>query len=181
MKRISFIIIVLIFSGCSTTWHVNKVRDKCPECFDLDTTITELVFKRDTVIKLDTNILVFLPEDTVFIDTTIKKLKPYSFKPIYAKNGIINIEASMKRGVLKLKSYLDSTMIYHLEAEILVRDALITEQRTIMTNQTITIEKQENELKWYQKWLRIGKFVLIGLAVLLIVGIGYKIYKVFYK
>ena len=98
MKRFSLFILVLIFSGCSSTYHVNKAREKCPECFELDTTITEVVFKKDTIIKIDTNILVLLPRDTVKITKVIPKY--VTFEPITRKNGIITVEVFVNKGEL---------------------------------------------------------------------------------
>jgi len=178
MKKLTFYLIAILFlSSCSATWHVNRAKKIDPLCFKYDTTINEIVFKLDTVIKIDTTILVLLPRDTVRIDTVIKELKRYSFKPIYAKNGIITAKVSMNNGILHVSSYLDSTIWYHYKDEILIRDALITKLKTINTKQTITIQKQDKSLKWYQKVLNIGKYVLIGVVALLLIAIVIKLIK----
>lgn len=178
MKQIiRFIIIGLILSGCSSSYHIKKAKQKCPECFKTDTTINEIVFKLDTIIKIDTNILVFLPTDTARIDTVIKKLKPYSFKPIYVKNGIINVKVSMTRGVLKVSSHIDSAIWYRYRDEILIKDAIIHDLKTVTVKQNITIKEQKSfiqRLKTNAKWF---KYIIVGIISLIIIGLGFKFYK----
>lgn len=176
MKKIVLgLILGLVISGCSSSWHIQKAKKICPECFDMDTTIKEIVFKLDTVIHLDTNILVLLPRDTV----KIEKLIPINrnFKKIIKKQGIITTEVEAIKGMLRINSYLDSSFIYNLQTEIRVKDAIIKELREVKIKQTVTIEKQKTELKWYQKaysWLR---YALMFIAALLFVAIIIKVIK----
>ena len=180
MKRFSFCIIILVFilSGCSTSFHIKKAQEKCPECFELDTTITYLVFKLDTVIRIDSTFLILLPRDTVKIDTVIRKLKPYSFKPIYDKNGIINVEVSMIRGALKIRSYLDSAMLYRLQDSIRIKDAIITNLTEVTIKQGIIIKEKKTLIERLKSNIQYGFIVLFVIACLFM---SYKIYKFFKK
>ncbi len=173
MKNIFFIVVILglILSGCSASFHVRKAKQKCPECFKLDTTINEVVIKKDTIIKIDTNITILLPRDTASIDTTIKKLKPYSFKPIYIENGIINVEVSMNFGNLIVNSWLDSTMVYRYQDSIRIKDAIIINLREVMINQNIIIKNQKGLIERLKSNKKTIVSVLIGLIVILIIGI----------
>ena len=178
MKKYFFILILgLIISGCSSSYHIKKAKNICPECFKQDTSITELVFKRDTIIKIDTNILVLLPRDTVFIDTTIRKLKPYSFKPIYAKNGIINVKVFMTRGVLKVTSHLDSAMIYRFQDSIRVKDAIISNLKEVTIEQSIVIKDKKTLIQRLKSNQKTLINTLIGVIILISVGIIIKFIK----
>ena len=155
---------LLLLFGCSANYHVKKAREKCPECFTSDTTITNVVqVKRDTIIKLDTMIRVFLPADTV----TINKLIPISrnFDKIIKKQGIITTEVEAVKGMLKVNSYLDSSFIYNLQAEIRIKDAKITTLKEKIIQNEIVIDKQ---ISWL-KWLKIGLISIIVLFVLFII------------
>ena len=176
MKNSIFIIVILglVLSGCSASFHVRKAKLKCPECFELDTTINEIVIKKDTVIYLDTNITILLPRDTASIDTTIKKLKPYSFKPIYVENGVINMEISMNYGNLIVNSWLDSTMVYRYQDSILIKDAIISNLREVIVEQGIVIKEKKTLIERFKSNLKTIKFVLIGLVLVIIIGIVIK-------
>jgi hypothetical protein len=151
MKRNKiFIVLVLglMLSGCSSSWHIKKARKICPECFEMDTTITELVIKKDTIIRLDTLILVALPPDTIKIDSLIfKTLKP-NIKPFTKKEGIITTKVEMIRGRLFVTSFLDSTYLYRLRESIRIKDAQITILKKESVKQTVIIEKQNKLIKW---------------------------------
>ncbi len=178
MRRLLFVFLLgLVLSGCSTTWHINKARDRCPECFTQDTTITEIVVKRDTVIRIDTNIIILLPRDTAKIDTMIKKLRPYSFKPVYAKNGVINVEVSMTRGTLSVISHLDSTFIYRYRDSIRIRNAIISNLRTVTTEQNIIIQKEKKAKERFKSLLLYAKYVIVGLLLFIVVIIIMKLIK----
>lgn len=178
--RVSFFIIVslgLIFGGCSSSWHIKKAMKKDPESFKRDTIINRTTIKKDTTIILDTTILVLLPRDTAKVYIPIEKLKPRSFKPIHSENGIINVDVWMTKDKLHISSYLDSTMIYELEAEIQLKDALIYSYEQQIINNEITITEQKGlieRLKSTFKWL---KYVLLVVVILIIVGISYKFIK----
>jgi len=163
MNRFFIIIILgLILSGCSTNWYIGKAKKKCPDCFNLDTTINEIVFKLDTTIKLDTFIWIKLPADTIKIDSIIfRDIKP-SFPKIIKKNGIITTEISMLKGELKVKSYLEDSLYYHLKDSIRIKDALIYKLKTINIKQNITIKEQKNKYDNTIKWLK-----LIGILIII--------------
>ncbi len=176
MVRNSFFILILglILTGCSASYHIQKAERKCPSCFDRDTTIVNQIIKRDTTIKIDTNIVIEFKVDTVIQETPIKKLKPYSFKPVYHENGIINAEVWMKKGILSISSWLDSTMMYRLEAEITLKDAIIYELRQEVFENKITIIEKENALNRFKKYL---KWIIIGLVSLLFLAVCFRVYK----
>lgn len=96
MKKYLIVLSVLVLSSCSASWHINRAEYKDPSLFEVKRDTIIKIEKRDTIIHLDTLISIVLPNDKVIIDTTFKKLKPYSFKPIYSENGIINVKVWMK-------------------------------------------------------------------------------------
>jgi hypothetical protein len=163
-----FIIIILgsILSGCSANWHIQKAKKKCPDCFNLDTTINEVVFKLDTIIKLDTFIWIKLPTDTIKIDSIVfKEIKP-SFSKITKKNGIITTEVSMLKGELKVKSYLEDSIYYHYKDSVRIKNALIYELKTINIKQGITIQEQENKYNNIVKWLKLIGAIIISMFII---------------
>jgi hypothetical protein len=161
--------------GCSSSWHVRKAKEKCPECFTSDTTINEVVFRLDTVINIDTTIKVILPRDTVRIEKLIPK--NVYFEPIYQKNGIINVEVFIEKGELNIVSYLDSAMLYDIEMEIEVKDSIIIHQSIIIDNQYNDIQKKDKWIDKAKKWGKIA-IIIIGLIIsLLIVVIIIRIIK----
>lgn len=172
-----FIVLILglILGGCSVSkramWHVKKAEQLDPSIFKLDTIINKsIIVKLDTVIKLDTNINVILPRDTV----KIEKLIPVNrnFNKVVKKQGIITTEAEAIKGMLYINSYLDSSFIYNLQTEITIKDAKIKELNTIVRQKTVIIEKQ---ISWL-KWLKIALIILIGLILLTLI---IKIVKLF--
>jgi len=173
MKKI-FVVLILGFmlSGCSTNWYIQKAKVKCPECFELDTTINQVVFTLDTIIKIDTNILVLLPRDTVRITKLIPKTSKTQY--IKKKNGIITVEVFINKDKINIVSFLDSALWYKYQDEILIKDAIIHDLKTVTVKQNVIIKKQKKTLKDYLKWIKAGIIILI---VLLLFGIGYKFYK----
>lgn len=174
MKYVSLIVIVLLLSSCSASWHIKKAIEKDPESFKSDTTITKIVFKTDTIITLDTIISIILPRDTVKIDSLVFRTIRPSFKKITKKNGIITTEVSMYKGVLKVNSFFDSSMVYNLRMKIRLKDAKIRELITINTRNEVTIKNQETKLKTFLNWI---KWIGISLGVLIVLSVVYKLYK----
>lgn len=175
MKNLTFyLIVIILFSSCSGTWHLNRAKYKSPELFTekIDTIIN--LTRLDTTIFLDTLINVILPRDTVKIDSLVfKTLKP-SFNVITKKNGIITENIWMNKGRLYSETYLDSALWYQYQDSIRVKDAKIYELRTINTKQTVTIKNQETKLKTFLNWI---KWIGISLGVLIVLAVLYKLYK----
>lgn len=169
-----FIILILGFmlSGCSTNWYIQKAKLKCPECFELDTTISQTVFTLDTIIKIDTNILILLPRDTVKIIKLIPKTNEVQY--IKKKNGIITVEVFINKDKVNIISFLDSAIWYKYRDEIIIKDAIIHDLKTVTVKQNIIIKDQKKTLKDYLKWIKGGVIILI---VLFVFGIAFKFYK----
>lgn len=168
--RSFFIIFIFGLSlvGCKSSWYIEKAKEKCPECFELDTSIQEIVFKLDTTINIDTTFLIYLPTDTVRIEKLIPK--NVKLEPVYEKNGIINVEVSANNGKLEILSYLDSTMWYRLQDSIKIKNAIIKRNKTIIYKQNIVIKENETFKGRLKYWVKIGiiAFSIIGLASLII-------------
>lgn len=174
MKNLTFyLIVIILFSSCSANWHIRKAKTKCPECFKQDTVINETqIIKLDTTIYLDTNINVILPRDTVKIEKQIPKFINYSFNKIIKTQGIITTEAELKNGNLEIISYLDSSFVYRLQDSIRLEKAKTIKLSKIVIEKDVIIEKQTSWIKW----LKIG---IIGLVIIIVLGIGFKILKLF--
>lgn len=163
MKKIlKFVLIALLLNSCSASWHIKKAKEKQPELFKADTTIETIIQKLDTVIYLDTNIIVQLPRDTV----KIEKLIPISrnFDKVTKRQGIITTEVEAIKGMLKVNSYLDSSFIYRLQDSIRIKNAKITKLQKVSINQEITIQQQRTLIDW----LKIILFSILGLIVIVI-------------
>ena len=179
MKKIIILIIGLsfLFSGCSTSWLVKKAKKRCPECFKQDTTINSITTKKDTIIHLDTLISIILPRDTVTIDTTINKLKPYSFKRIHAKNGIINVDVWMNKGTLHVSSFLDSAMLYQFNDSIRIKNAIITNLKETVINQEIIIEDEKSSKIRFKELFQYSKYIIAFLLLIFLIGLIIKYIK----
>jgi hypothetical protein len=173
--RNAIIILSLLLSGCSATWHIQKAVQKKPNILKTDTIVKNITTKRDTTILLDTNITVLLPRDTVRIERILSKY--VTLDPIKEKNGIITVEACINNGKLNILSYLDSTMIYRYKDSLLIKDAIISNLREITVEQGVIIEEKElliDRLK--NNALRL-KYIIMIVIILIILGLGFKFYR----
>ena len=172
MKNLTIIIVLVILSSCSASWHVKRAKWKDPSLFEVKTETIINITKRDTLIRLDTLISIVLPRDTV----TIEKLIPINrnFEKIVKKQGIITTEIEAVKGLLKVNSYLDSSFIYNLQTEIRIKNAIITNLKQVTKEQTITIEKQKSLIEGFKSNL---KWILIVVCSVLVLGVGWKFWK----
>jgi len=136
-----FIIIILglIISGCSASWHIRKAEQKCPECFAQKI----LVEYRDTTINIDTTFLIefkdYLTIDTVpvityekeYIDKIVKILP--TFDTIIKDERGLTAKIWMKKGNLQAKFSIDSSYIFHLQDSIIILNKIITQTNTVKT------------------------------------------------
>ena len=134
-----FIIIILglIISGCSASWHIRKAEQKCPECFAQKI----LVEYRDTTINIDTTFLIefkdYLTIDTVpvityekeYIDKIVKILP--TFDTIIKDERGLSAKIWMKKGKLQAKFNIDSSYIFRLQDSIIVLNKIITKTNTV--------------------------------------------------
>lgn len=79
-----------------------------------------------------------------------------------------------ERGTLHLVSSLDSAMIIRLKKDILIRDAIITNSKEIISEQSITIKNQKTLIESLKSNL---KWIIVVVLVIFILGVGYKFYK----
>jgi hypothetical protein len=70
----------------------------------------------------------------------------------------------MNEGRLKAFATVDSTMIYNLRDSILLKDALVDRQTTIIKNNTIVIDRYEGLLKK----IKLAKNIATGLSFVII-------------
>jgi len=175
MKNLTFyLIVILLFSSCSASWHVKRAEWKQPDIFKSKTDTIIKIEYSDLLVKLDTIINVILPRDTVKIDSLVFRTLRPSFDKIVKKNGIITANVWMVKGRLNVETYLDSAMIYLLQTKIRVKDAKIKELKIINNENTVTIEKQSTKIKTFLIWL---KWIGIAVGSLVVLVIIYKIYK----
>jgi len=183
MKKIIFVLfLVFILSGCSTTWYINKAEKICPECFKQDTNIINKITKRDTVIYVDSTFLIPF-NDSLNVNEPIKYkdsiiyIKDFNSDTIIKTKDGIEAKIWIKDSSINATFKIDSTLEYQLKDTIRIKDAIINNLREVVIYKGIIIEEQEKELKWYEKVLNIGKFVMIGLSILIVVAIIIKIVK----
>jgi hypothetical protein len=135
-------ILLILFSSCSGSWHIQRAEKLCPECFKSEVQIEykDSIIYRDTIIELSFND--FLELDTtpdiryekVYIDNKIKILP--TFDTIITEVRGLDARIWMNKGNLGYRFTIDSTTYYQLKDSISVLNKIITQ-----TN-TVKIEKQ---------------------------------------
>lgn len=158
------LILLILFSSCSGSWHIQRAEKLCPECFKSEIQIEykDSIIYRDTIIELD--FTDFLELDTtpdiryekVFIDNKIKILPTFD-TIITEKRGLI-ANIWMNKGKLGYRFEVDSTTYYQLKDSISVLNRIITE-----TN-TVKIENKDGFRQYF-----IYGVVLLGLILLIVI------------
>ncbi|MDA3778802.1 MAG: hypothetical protein PF487_00980 [Bacteroidales bacterium] len=157
MRKIGIILLLFIISSsCSTSYYVNKAKDKCPECFKQDTTITNKVIRSDTIIRLDTSFFVKVKTDTIEKKINIKN----NLDTITEKKDGMNLKIWINDGILGYKFWFDDNIEVQLNKEIKIKDAKITKLRTININKGITINEQKSKLEKAFLFIRYGLIIL---------------------
>lgn len=172
MKKLIVILILgSILSGCSASWYLKKAEKKCPECFERDTTINNNIIKKDTIIYIDSTFLIYLPTDTIRISIPFEDLNSLNTDTIKSNDGIINTEITVSDGAVHIMNNLDSAIIYRLQDSILIKDAIISNQKEVIIEQGITIEKErtlKERFKSAKKWLL---YIIYGIVILICFGL----------
>lgn len=162
--RYYLVVFLLIFSGCSASWHIKRAETKEPGIFKTDIQIEY----RDTIIHLDTiftlDVSDFLEIDTLpnivyekeYID---KVLRIYpSFDTIIKSEKGLTAKIWMRKGVLKANFEVDSSLIFHLKDSIVILNKVITEKNTI---------KIEKETPFKQYFVYLIIILALGFLIVL--------------
>jgi hypothetical protein len=174
-KHFIVLILGLVLSGCSTSWHIKKAEQKCPECFEssLDTIIN--IIKKDTIIKIDTTILLDFSDyieidEPIKIRDTIVKLKPFISDVITkTKEGVI-VKIWVKNNRILANIDIDTSLRFHYKQQLRLKDALIQRHVEVIREKNTIIKEKTKFLDWF-------KLGLILLGVLVLTYILIRIFK----
>lgn len=117
-----YLVIILLLSSCSASWHLRRAQAKDPSLFAADT-----ITKYDTIVKVDTAVIE-TSADTVFY---------------YDQPDTVTIE----KGNLQIKYvYKDRKVYLSGKSKDLIITKTITVNKETIIKKTITIKQRE---KWY--------------------------------
>ena len=179
MKKLTYLILLLFLSSCSASFHVRKAKQKCPECFKLDTTITETIIRLDTIIHIDTTFIIDFNEsldisEPITIKTEPVKFNNFSSDTVIKTNKGIEAKIWIKNGRINAEITTDTTLTLIYKDSVLLKDAIIRELRTVNINQGITIKETESRIKTIIKWVKITGLIIV---ILILFGLVLKYIK----
>ena len=145
--RYILILFLLIFSGCSASWHIKRAEQKEPGIFKP----TVKIEYKPVYIPIDTNINIDF-SDFLDIDTTPnivykteyidKKIKIYpSFDTIINVNRGLTAKFWMNNGRFGARFEIDSSYIFHLQDSIRMLNKEITNTNTLKIEKEATFKQ----------------------------------------
>lgn len=168
MKNVIIILLLFSFTSCMTT---KRIKRHCPEflqiCVVEKEIVKEIIYRDTTIYKIDT-IRVPLPvHDTVrLVDTVTVREDGLVYLPtVHKEFGLIGVDASVHRSILKIYAYLTDSTILYIEPDTIKLEKAI---KVEITKETNYVKVVLNGYKW-----------ALGICVfLLAIGIGGFIYKI---
>lgn len=165
MKTITFFLVCIIFSSCLTVKRIERNCDKFAKvCITDSKTIIEY---RDTVIYKDRVIKVELPKDTVYIT-----------KPVYIRENLCQMDYTRKTfGNIWASAKIDNSVL-DLKAGYVKNIIPVPIHDTIFIEKAVTNTTTDNTVTVVKKYIpKFYKFTFWFFISLLVVGIGYGVYK----
>ncbi len=160
MKNIIIFLLLFSFTSCLTIGRIERNCDKFAQICVTD--VEKKIVIRDTTIYKDRIIEVVLPKDTVeVIKTVTVREDNLAYLPeVHKEFGLIGVDASVYRSVLKIVAYLtDSTILQPIHDTIVLPGA-IKEQFVI---KTVTVKEAP----------AFYKFTFYLFLILVLIGIGW--------
>ncbi len=170
-KKIFILILIVLMSGCSASWHLERALQKDDSILDVkaDTTQIDSIEYKDTTISVTDTVTVKLKSDTAFLDTVVYdtiEQKKCRFGKITAHSDDGIAHATVYHdGSLKLKAYATLDTVHVLQDSIDYLRKRYINQIIINKATKATINKRSfsDYIKTIAVKIAIGFIVLITL------------------
>jgi len=130
MKKLTFILIVLLLASCSPSKRLARLLEKYPQPERVDT-----VYTPGKTVYIDTTIYVQIPGETDTVEVLVDVPIDLPDTTIYASTLLANAKASLYNNILRLKLeqrekvlefLLDSTIREHSDTLIVTKENVVT-------------------------------------------------------
>ena len=166
------ITLVIILSGCSSSWHLRQALNKDPEIIDVkaDTIFEEKITYRDTLIRINKKDTIKIVSDTIKLDSIVfEKIKP-SFEPIRisSDDSIAHALISMTDGKLKINVWAKMDTILAWKDSVILKNKIIQNKQTVIREKSAIIKEKKSFIDKLKTWAIIAGICIFGLIILVV-------------
>ena len=171
MRNISLIILIsILLTSCLTEKRILKhCEDFAKVCGT--TTVTETKY-RDTVIRVDRRVPVFLPHDTARLASVVRVTDHGAqMGKQTVRQGIVSISSEIENSQLRTTAWINrDSLVVAIEDSIRLHNAV---KETSIKANTVIREKYIPQLYKISLWLLIGEVVVV------LLWLGFRIARLF--
>ena len=170
MKQLIYLILILLLTGCTAQWHLQRAIKKEPGIIDvqadtivsIDTSFIDTTF----VMMVDTTIIV--NSDTAIIDTNVINCQNATLEA-HSTDGIAHARAELFNNNLSLRTWATLDTVVTLRDSIKYQVATINRLERINRQNKAVIKEKKRAADKILTWLKIAGIALGALIVGIIV------------
>jgi uncharacterized lipoprotein len=165
MKKIGVILfVVLILSGCSASWHIDRALKIDPDILETtyDTTLEVNVSFKDTTVFLEQAVKVEWISDTGHVQTdTVYECEDIPPIKAFSKDSSAMAEAWVKDGRLNQKVWAKKDTVLILRDTATITVEMYDSLMTVVQENTYTKKEKQSLLDWIKNGLALIGIILV--------------------